>query len=93
MSSQTPDVRPGQVWADNDKRVEGRTLRVDSIEGGKAVCTILTNADYVQRDLDANRGAWVVDKRGKTTRITLSRFRPTNTGYRLVKDAAETSSE
>ena len=24
-----PDVRPGQIWADNDPRCAGRTLRVE----------------------------------------------------------------
>lgn len=87
--SQLPDVRPGQVWADNDKRAEGRTLRVDRIEGGKACCTILTDADYVQREREAGRGAWVVDRVGKSTKISLTRFRPTSTGYRLIKDAPD----
>jgi hypothetical protein len=31
-----PQVRPGQVWADNDKRAEGRTLRVDAVFGATA---------------------------------------------------------
>jgi hypothetical protein len=84
----TPQVRPGQVWADNDKRAAGRTLRVDRIENGKAVCTVLTNSDYYQREVEAGRSAWVVDKVGKTTRISLQRFKPTNTGYRLVEDVA-----
>lgn len=78
-------VEPGQVWADNDKRSEGRTVRVERIENGKAVCTILTNRAAAQRDLD--RGSvWVNDMRGRTTRISLSRFKPTNTGYRLVQE-------
>ena len=38
-------VKPGQVWADNDKRAAGRTVRVERIEDGSAVCTILTNRD------------------------------------------------
>jgi ABC-type phosphate transport system auxiliary subunit len=78
-------VKPGQIWADNDKRAEGRTVRVERIEDGKAVCTILTNRDATQRDLDRG-SAWVNDMRGRTTRIALSRFKPTNTGYRLVQD-------
>lgn len=80
-------VKPGQIWADNDKRAEGRTVRVERIEDGKAVCTVLTNRDAAQRELDRG-SAWCTDMRGKTTRISLARFRPTNTGYRLVQDAA-----
>jgi ABC-type phosphate transport system auxiliary subunit len=80
-------VKPGQIWTDNDKRAAGRTVRVERVEGGKAVCVVLTNRDAAQRELD--RGSpWCTDMRGKTTRISLSRFKPTNTGYRLVKDAA-----
>jgi ABC-type phosphate transport system auxiliary subunit len=87
MSTDTT-VEPGQIWADNDKRSEGRTVRVERIEDGSAVCTILTNRDAAQRDLD--RGSvWVNDMRGRTTRISLSRFKPTNTGYRLVQEAGQ----
>jgi hypothetical protein len=74
------EVKPGQTWADADPRSAGRTLRVESIEGDKVVCTILTNADSYKG------GAWQKDMRGKTTRISLSRFKPTSTGYRLVED-------
>jgi hypothetical protein len=76
----TPEVRVGSVWADNDPRSAGRTLRVDAIDGGKAVCTILTNTD------SANVGWQQRDMRGKQTRISLTRFKPTSTGYRLVED-------
>lgn len=82
-----PIVEPGQTWADNDPRSKGRTLRVERVEDGKAVCTILTNRDAAQRELDRG-SAWVTDMRGKTTRISLKRFRPINTGYRLIQDAA-----
>lgn len=80
--SETPEVRPGSVWADNDPRSAGRTLRIERIEDGKAVCTVLTNSDNT--DLNS---PWQRDMRGKTTRISLSRFRPTSTGYRLVRDS------
>jgi len=77
-----PDVRPGQVWADNDLRAVGRTLRVERVEDGKAICVILTNRDATDPD-----SPWQQDARGRTTRISLSRFRPTSTGYRLVRDS------
>ena len=79
--TETPDVRPGQVWADNDPRSAGRTLRVDAIDGDKAVCTILTNTD------SANIRWQQRDMCGKQTRISLSRFKPTRTGYRLARDS------
>lgn len=78
---ETPDVKPGQVWADNDQRSAGRTIRVDRIEGDKAVCTILTNRDA------ADLNDWGTDMRGRQVRIKVSRFRPTSTGYRLVEEA------
>ncbi|MFC4006862.1 hypothetical protein ACFOY2_06500 [Nonomuraea purpurea] len=74
--------------ADYDPRCTGRTIHVDSIDGDKAVCTVLTNSDATQRDLDAYTkpgrnpsGPILRDTRGKVGRISLSRFRPTCTGY------------
>ncbi len=85
-------VRPGQVWADNDPRSEGRTLRVDMLAEGKAYCTILTNPNDVQAALDDPRSGppWVIptDRRGKTTTISVKRFRATGSGYRLVSARA-----
>lgn len=94
MPKEAPEVRPNQVWADNDPRSAGRTLRVDAIDGDKAVCTITANDRATQEYLDdpANRGKARVrarDMQGKTTRISLSRFKPTSTGYRLVSDTPE----
>jgi hypothetical protein len=82
--SPTDEVPIGSVWADNDPRSAGRTLRVERIEDGKAVCTILTNITVTQVELE--RGVkGLRDMRGKTTRISLARFRPTSSGYRLVE--------
>ena len=90
-----PDVRVGQVWADQDPRAYGRTLRVDEINGGSAVCTILTNSDDTQALIDAggdlDTGYTPNDRCGKQTRIKLNRFRPTSTGYLLVKDVPSKS--
>lgn len=93
------DVKPNQIWADNNPRSAGRTLRVDRIEGTKAVCTVLTNTDEVQERVDgtyqqetfragasAPRGMYPSDRRGKEARISLARFKPTSSGYRLVED-------
>jgi len=61
-------VRVGQVWRDNDPRMQyQRDLTVLSIKGKYATCR--------------------VGLRGKTTRVRLDRFKPTMTGYKLVKDA------
>lgn len=78
-------VKPGQIWADNDERCMGRTLRVDRIEDGKAVCTVLTNSNPVQAELDRGERR-TQDTRGRVTRISVTRFRPVSTGYRLVEE-------
>jgi hypothetical protein len=89
------DVQPGQCWADNDPRSAGRTLRVDAIDGDKAVCTVLTNADETQQHVDnpagnpfASSGGYS-DRRGKQTQVKLARFVPTSNGYRLVSEAPD----
>lgn len=74
--SSLPTVLPGQVWADNDPRESGRTLRVDTTDTTHAVCTVLTDRTQ-QRPGQPSAG--------KTTRIALRRFRPTSTGYRLTQ--------
>lgn len=86
-TTEQPTVRPGQVWADNDSRSEGRTLRVDSIEDVKycggashptAICTVLTPANNYPQG-----------RTGHQVRIRVSRMKSTSTGYRLVSDAPE----
>jgi hypothetical protein len=86
------DVKPGQTWEDADPRSAGRTLRIDAIEDGKALCTVLTNTDETQRYVDGmeQRPAYSArayqDMRGKQTRISLARFKPTSTSYRLISE-------
>ena len=87
------DVRPGQIWADADPRSAGRTIRVDEIVGDKARCTVLTNYDETQAYVDNpdSKPTYMAnayrDRRGKVTTISLKRFVPNSTGYRLVEDA------
>lgn len=76
MSSE--QVQVGQVWADNDPRSRGRTLKVVAIVGEHATCVIVTN------DVRAHR-----DRRGKHTRVALRRFKPTQTGYRLISSPGD----
>jgi hypothetical protein len=84
----TPEVRIGQVWADNDKRGYGRRVRVIAIEpaqpGGPHKNPVPARA--VVELVDARKN-WPDTKPGRRTRIRLDRFRPTSTGYRLVSDA------
>lgn len=76
--TELPDVRPGQVWADNDPRSAGRTLRVIDVVSQRVICEVVTNIDNAP-----------ADKRGNRTRIALRRFVPTSTGYRLVQDVPD----
>ncbi|MGW1890145.1 hypothetical protein ACWCP6_07710 [Streptomyces sp. NPDC002004] len=62
------------MWTDNDKRSEGRTVRVDEVDARYAYCTVLTTATPGGRT-------------GQRTRIALERMRPTSTGYRLLEGA------
>lgn len=84
-----PVVEPGQVWADNDRRSNGRTVRVDRVVNDPtkgeqvAVCTVLTNSDRVQSFIGSGSNHFR-DTRGTTVRIAVRRMRPTSTGYRLV---------
>jgi len=66
-----PDVRPGQIWADNLGCFAGRTLRAEAVSARHAQCTVLTTA----------RSGGPL---GRTVRILLERMQPTSTGYRLV---------
>lgn len=81
------EVKPGQIWADNDWRSAGRIVRIESVDETHATCTIVANPTSVQAELDKYGKVWRVDMRGKTTRIQLARFKPTSTGYRLLEDA------
>lgn len=68
-AKETPDVRVGDVWADNDTRVRYvRRVRVVRVEQGP----------------EARAHCVVVDG-GRRVQILVSRFRPTSTGYRLVE--------
>ncbi|MGR6915392.1 hypothetical protein ACU635_14200 [[Actinomadura] parvosata] len=69
-------VRPLQVWADNDKRCSGRTVRVDEVDERFAYCTVLTPREGSTRT-------------GHRVRIAINRMRPTATGYRLISDPSQ----
>ena len=74
--SSSTSLRVGQVWADNDPRVKGRTVKVEAIEGEKALCRVLA-APFDSPET----------RTGHTTRISARRFTPTSTGYRLIREA------
>lgn len=69
------EIYVGSVWADNDRRSEGRTVCVIALEPGvaqRAVCEVLTEI--------GGKPA----RPGRKVRIKLDRLHPTSTGYRLV---------
>jgi hypothetical protein len=66
-----PVVKPGQLWADNDKRERsrGRVLRIHEVGPTHAIAYAWDNSG----------------REGRSTRVRLDRFKPTSTGYRLVE--------
>lgn len=81
-----PEV--GQVWADNDRRNRGRTLKIVSIGKEKVRMEVLTNTDEVQAMIDIPgeiRGYQPKDRRGKQVLVSPHRLHPTSTGYRLIE--------
>lgn len=69
----------GQIWQDNDYRIEHgrgcvRLIRIGEIADGKATC----EAWYDEPGAES-----------RTVRISLARFKPTSTGYRYVRDDTE----
>lgn len=77
----SPTIRPGQIWADKDPRMTGRTFRVVSISQDRVLVKTLTvGRDSIGRSV------------GKTTIISRGRLRPTSRGYDLIKDAPENES-
>lgn len=71
-----PEVRVGQIWADNDRRSAGRLVKVLKVDS--------RYAEVVACDMNGNWSPSAL--RARHTRILLTRFRPTSTGYRLVED-------
>lgn len=83
------EVKPGQVWADYDKRSSNRYLRVveitaehPSVEGNAPV-----PARAVVEEVAYNtESGEVTPLRSRQSKIRLDRFRPVSSGYRLVRD-------
>lgn len=69
-------VKVGQVWADNDVRTPGRYLKIKEV----------VPADGVAIVARVNSGGGALWGKYSPRPIKLRRFRPTHTGYRLVKD-------
>jgi hypothetical protein len=80
-------VRPFQTWADNDKRVKGREIRVDFVDEYYAYCTITAEAPQGEKTHGRFKRPEGWTNVGKTTRIALHRFKPTSSGYRLISEA------
>ncbi|MEE4546487.1 DUF6354 family protein [Streptomyces sp. V4-01] len=77
----TTAVEPDQIWADNDPRSSGRKVRIVSVDATHAVAEVVAHRAVSTGSV------------GRQTRISLGRFRPTSTGYRLVQHADGTPAE
>lgn len=64
----------GQIWADNDRRAKGRTVRIVEIVGKHVYVETVTGV-----------GGKPAPPR-KPQRLLLHRLRPNSTGYRFVRD-------
>lgn len=82
-----PDVRPGQIWADNNPRSTGRKVRVEYVDSRYAYVVVV----------DSRYQPWPSETRARHSRILLDRFRPTSTGYRtgyrLIAEAPQDTTE
>jgi hypothetical protein len=96
VSDETPLVRVGQVWADNDKRAAGRkvkVLRLSSVFEHPKLGRY--QRDYSRKVAVPMAECEVVTERhagsatGRHVRIRVERMKPTTTGYRLIQDAPE----
>jgi hypothetical protein len=78
------DVKPGQLWLDNDKRNRApRFVRVTSIRE-------ITDPFKHYKYEVATCEAWYDEpgSKSRTVQIRVDRFKPIATGYRLVEDVA-----
>lgn len=81
VGSDIVTVAAGQVWADNDKRGAGRTLRVERVEGMYAYCEVLTIAGGIPAK-PPFPGA-----KTRLSRIMIQRMVPNSSGYYLLHEA------
>ncbi|HEY3701020.1 MAG TPA: hypothetical protein VGL32_02075 [Acidimicrobiales bacterium] len=79
-------VRVGQVWADNDKRANGRLVEVLAILVDDGVQYALVRQTQARKVGEG--GLSEQNRPGRKTRIRVDRFQPQRqTGYTLVQDA------
>ena len=71
-------VQKGQIWKDCDKRMGDRYLRVERVDRKYGYC--------VQCQKNGQR-LNLMFKTPRETRIMLKRFRPTSTGFELIREA------
>lgn len=76
-----PIVKVGQIWADNDPRAHGRQVRVVAIDGTHATVELVAT-----RRSPRSTAQQTTAQPGRRSRISLGRFRPTSTDYRLATD-------
>lgn len=79
MIAQT--VQIGQIWQDNDPRINPRRRLLRITEVTDSAAHAITWYE-TQQD-----GAWVRTSAERPTRVRLDRLKPTSTGYRLIAEA------
>lgn len=75
----TTAPKPDQIWVDNDPRSNGRQVKIIAVDETHA--TVVTIIDALGQHHEAATA--------RRTRIKLTRFKPTSTGYRLVEEATQ----
>jgi hypothetical protein len=90
MAPPLPEVRVGQVWADNDHRANGRQVTVLAIISEFVGEELVDFALVAQNKARQVRKPGEQNRPGRRTRIRLDRFRPSRkTGYTLVSDVED----
>ncbi|MFB7845485.1 hypothetical protein ACFC34_00415 [Streptomyces sp. NPDC056053] len=75
-----PDPAADQIWQDNDRRTSDRYLMITAVDVTHATARLVT--------YDPHTGIAAELPGTRTSRIRLSRLRPTSTGYRYIRTQA-----
>lgn len=79
------DIKPGQIWRENDKRFE-RYIRVLAVQDFKA-----DGASVQAETVEKKDGAWRAMRGGHRTYINVLRFNQKAGGFSLIEDTKVTS--
>lgn len=80
-----PEVRVGQLWQDNDRRIDPDRRMVRIVEVGSPGPNAVQVVTWYEQLVG---GEWIRKTAQRPGTIRLSRFVPISTGYRLIEEAA-----